>query len=149
MFCVFCEIIAGKLPSHKVWEDGNHFAFLGIFPNTKGMTIVVPKKHVSSYIFDVPEAVASDLFSAARIVAKILDKKLSTNMRTALVFEGFGVDHLHAKLYPLHGEKGKWKLMEQKIDKFFEKYEGYVSTHEYDRADDKELAKLAKQLRNE
>jgi diadenosine tetraphosphate (Ap4A) HIT family hydrolase len=146
MFCVFCEIVAGKLPSHTVWEDDNHLAFLGIFPNTKGMTIVIPKKHVSSYVFDVPEKVASDLLAAARGVAKVLDKKLPTNMRTALVFEGFGIDHLHAKLYPLHGEKGEWKQMEQTIDKFFEKYEGYVSTHEYKRADDKELAKLAKLL---
>lgn len=145
--CIFCEIISGNLPSNKVWEDENHLAILGIFPNTKGMTIVFPKKHVSSYIFDVPEKIATDVLKAARTVARILDKKLETNMRTALVFEGFGIDHLHAKLYPLHGEKGEWRQMEHTIDKFFEKYEGYVSTHEYNRADDKELAALAKRLR--
>lgn len=148
-FCVFCEIVSGKLPSHKIWEDEKHIAILGIFPNTKGMTIVIPKKHYSSYIFDVPEKVASDLLLAARKVAAILDKKLPGNMRTALVFEGFGINHLHAKLYPLYGEKGKWEQMEHKIDKFFEKYEGYVSTHEYNRADDKELAELAKKLREQ
>lgn len=147
-FCIFCEIVAGKLPSHKIWEDENYLAFLGIFPNTKGMTIVIPKKHVLSYIFDAPENIATGILQAAREVAKILDIKLPTNMRTALVFEGFGVDHLHAKLYPMHGKKGEWEKMEQTIDKFFDKYEGYVSTHEYKRADDKELAALAEQLRD-
>jgi len=148
-FCVFCEIVKGSMPSHKVWEDKNYLAFLGIFPNTKGMTIVIPKKHIGSYIFDTPNNVIDNLMLATKTVAKILDKKLQTNMRTALVFEGFGVDHLHAKLYPLHGEKGKWKEMEQKIDKYFSEYEGYVSTHEYTRADDKELAELARELRED
>jgi len=148
-FCVFCEIVAGRLPSHKIWEDENYYAFLGIFPNTRGMTIVVPKKHLDSYVFKVAEKEMDSLMHAAKKVAKNLDKKLPTNMRTALVFEGFGIDHLHAKLYPLHGKKGKWKQMEQKINKFFNTYEGYISTHEYERADDKELAKLAKMLRED
>lgn len=148
-FCVFCEIAAAKLPRHVVWEDENYLAFLGIFPNTKGMTIVIPKKHTPSYVFDAPEDVIDKLMHATRTVARILDAKLPTNMRTALVFEGFGINHLHAKLYPLHGKKGQWKQMEKKINTFFDTYEGYVSTHEYERADDKDLAKLAKMLRED
>lgn len=146
--CIFCAIVSNKAPSHKVWEDENFLAFLGIFPNTKGMTVVIPKKHYSSYIFDVPEDVMTNLLKATRKVGKLLDEKLETSMRTALVFEGFGVNHLHAKLYPLHGDKNKsWSPIEKEIDTFFEKYEGYISTHEYKRADDVQLAALAKKMR--
>lgn len=146
--CIFCLIAEGKAPSHKIWEDEEHLAFLGIFPNTKGMTVVIPKKHVESYIFDVPEETMIKLTKAARKVGKLLDEKLATSMRTAMVFEGFGVNHLHAKLYPLHGDKNKkWEPIEKEIDKFFEKYEGYISTHEHKRAADKELAELAEMIR--
>lgn len=146
--CIFCMIAEGKAPSHKVWEDENHLAFLGIFPNTKGMTVVIPKKHYTSYVFDLPEDVMINLMKAARAVGKLLDSKMDTSMRTALVFEGFGVNHVHAKLYPLHGDKSQeWKPIEKELDKFFEEYEGYVSTHEHKRADDKELAELAQKIR--
>lgn len=147
--CIFCQIADGTAPAHKIWEDEEYLAFLGIFPNTKGMTVVIPKKHYASYIFDVPEDVMIGLTKAARTVGKLLDKTLTTSMRTALVFEGFGVNHVHAKLYPLHGNKNKdWEPIEKTIDTFFETYEGYLSTHEYKRADDNDLANLAKEIRD-
>ncbi|WP_197734991.1 HIT family protein [Photobacterium damselae] len=46
MACVFCEIVKGKLPCHKVWEDDKHLAFLSIYPNTKGFTVVILKSIV-------------------------------------------------------------------------------------------------------
>jgi len=49
--CVFCQIAAQKIPAHIIWEDETHLAFLSIFPNTNGFTIVIPKKHFSSYAF--------------------------------------------------------------------------------------------------
>jgi hypothetical protein len=69
--------------------------------------------------------------------------------RTAMVFEGFGVDHIHAKLFPMHGTAGMkdWKPIESSVNKYFEKYEGYISSHDHKREDDKILAKLAKRLR--
>ncbi|EKE18545.1 MAG: hypothetical protein ACD_9C00301G0007, partial [uncultured bacterium] len=54
MKCVFCEIVSGNMPCHKVWEDENFLAFLSIFPNTEGVTVIIPKKHYSSYVFDLP-----------------------------------------------------------------------------------------------
>ncbi|EAA8104124.1 HIT family protein, partial [Salmonella enterica] len=45
MTCIFCQIVEGKAPCHKVWEDEHHLAFLSIFPNTDGFTVVIPKKH--------------------------------------------------------------------------------------------------------
>jgi histidine triad (HIT) family protein len=65
-----------------------------------------------------------------------------------MIFEGFGVDHIHAKLFPMHGtKKENWEQSNSKIDKYFEKYEGYVSSHDFKRADDEKLAKLAEKIR--
>jgi histidine triad (HIT) family protein len=149
--CIFCQIVSGESPSHLVWEDDTHLAFLSIFPNTEGTTVVIPKEHHPSYAFDLPDEVLSGLVLATKKVAKLLDSKLADVDRTAMVFEGFGVDHVHAKLFPMHGtaNMAEWKPIESKIDKYFEKYEGYISSHDYNRADDAELALLAKRLRDD
>lgn len=148
--CLFCKIVAGELPSHKVWEDENHLAFLTIFPNIPGFTVVATKEHYPSYIFDQPTAVASGIFNAAGKVAQLLDNRFSDVGRCGLMFEGFGVDHLHAKLFPMHGTKlTEWKQIASDVDKVFSKYEGYISSHNGPRADDSELAKLAAFLRGE
>ena len=112
--CIFCEIVKGMSPCHKVWEDDKHLAFLSIFPNTEGVTVVVPKKHYSSYAFNLPDEVLSELVLKTKKVAKILDAKLGDVGRTAMVFEGFGVDHVHAKLFPMHGTEDmeNWKPIE-------------------------------------
>lgn len=146
--CIFCKIVAGEIPSHKIWEDEKHLAFLSIFPNTEGFSVVITKKHYSSYVFDLPQEVRAALIEAAGKVAKLLDEKFEDVGRTALIFEGFGVDHAHAKLFPMHGtKKDKWEQAHPDVDKYFEKYEGYVSSHDYKRADDEELAKLAEKIR--
>lgn len=46
--CIFCKIIEGEIPSHKVYEDENTLAFLDTNPTSKGHTLVVPKKHVEN-----------------------------------------------------------------------------------------------------
>jgi histidine triad (HIT) family protein len=149
--CIFCKIIKGEAPSHKVWEDEKYIAFLSIFPNTKGATVVITKAHYDSYAFDLPDEVLSGLIIATKKVAKMLDERLDDVGRTGMVFEGFGVNHIHSKLFPMHGTKdiGEWKPIEANIDKYFEKYEGYISSHDYIRADDNELALLVKKLRGE
>lgn len=146
--CIFCKIVSGEIPCHKIWEDDSHLAFLSIFPNTEGFSVVIPKTHYSSYVFDLPQDVRANLIEAAGKVAKLLDEKFEDVGRTAMIFEGFGVDHVHAKLFPMHGtEKGEWKQAHSDVDKYFEKYEGYVSSHDFKRADDEELAKLAERIR--
>jgi histidine triad (HIT) family protein len=146
--CIFCKIVAGETACHKIWEDDFHLAFLSIFPNTEGFSVVIPKKHYPSYVFDLPKDVRGDLIEAAGKVAKLLDEKFEDVGRTAMIFEGFGVDHIHAKLFPMHGtKKENWEQSNSKIDKYFEKYEGYVSSHDFKRADDEKLAKLAEKIR--
>ncbi len=148
--CIFCKIVAGEAPSYKVWEDDKHIAFLSIFPNTEGVTVVIPKKHLSSYIFDQTDEDVSAIMLATKKVAKLLDSSLEDVGRCAMVFEGFGVDHLHAKLFPMHGtaDMEKWAPIESKIEKYFEKYEGYISSHDYKEADQTKLETLAEKIRN-
>jgi len=147
--CVFCKIVAGELPCHRVWESDSHLAFLSIFPNTDGVTVVIPKLHIPSYVFDMSDADMSALVIASKKVARGIDDALADVGRCALVFEGFGVDHVHAKLFPMHGtaDMAQWKPIESGKTEFFETYPGYVSSHDAQRADDIRLAEIAAVIR--
>ena len=145
MECIFCKIAKGEAPAHKIWEDEKHLAFLSIFPNTEGFSVVITKEHYPSYVFDLPEEVLIGLVKATKQVVKLLDAKLEDVGRTGMIFEGFGVDHVHAKLFPMHGTKmSEWKPLKSNVDKYFWKYERYISSHDYKRMDDEKLAKLAR-----
>jgi histidine triad (HIT) family protein len=148
--CIFCQIVAGTMPSHQVWEDSENLAFLSIFPNTEGVTVVIPKKHYPSYVFDLPDEVFSSFLLATQKVARLLDERFSDVGRTALVFEGFGVDHVHAKLFPMHGtaDMREWQPIESKREEYFQTYPGYISSHDSKRASDEALEKLAKKIRD-
>jgi histidine triad (HIT) family protein len=148
--CIFCQIAAGTSPSHKIWEDAEHLAFLSIYPNTEGVALVIPKTHQASYLFEVTPDVRAKLIEAAATVAALLDKALPDVGRTGLVFEGFGVNHLHAKLYPMHGTAtmSEWQPIESKKEAYFEEYPGYLSTLDGVRADDEQLASLAEKIRH-
>lgn len=148
MDCIFCKIAKEEVPCHKVWEDEKHLAFLTIFPNTPGFTVVITKEHYDSYAFDLPDEILSGLVFASKKVGKLIDSKFEDVGRTGMVFEGFGVNHVHAKLFPMHGTKDySWKERKSSVDKYFEKYEGYISSHDYKRADDAWLAEVAKKIR--
>lgn len=148
---IFHKIVKGEAPCHKIWEDDNYLAFLSIFPNTKGFSVVVPKKFSPSYFADCPDETIQNLIVAAKKVAKLIDEKLEDVGRTGMILEGFGVDYLHVKLFPMHGTAGKTfeEVEASDVEKYFEEYEGYISSHDYKRADDKELAELAKMIRGE
>lgn len=149
MSCVFCGIVAGKAPCHRIWEDEEHLAFLSIYPNTRGFTVVIPKAHHSSYAFDQTDEVLSKLVIATKRVARVLDNAFDDVGRTGMFFEGYGIDHLHSKLFPMHGTGGSsaFKPIESRVDKYFETYEGYLSSHDYVQADDAGLAELAQWIR--
>ena len=53
--CIFCKIVKGEIPSVKIWEDKNYLAILDINPNVEGMTLVIPKKHFDSYVFEMKD----------------------------------------------------------------------------------------------
>lgn len=149
--CIFCQIAAGSAPCHKIWESETHLAFLSIFPNTEGFTIVIPKSHQDSYAFAVPDQVLGELILATKKVAQLLDQHFNDVARCGMFFEGYGVDHLHAKLFPMHGTKStttEWQPIESTHNnQFFKLYPGYLSSNNSDRADDTQLAQLATAIR--
>ncbi len=148
--CIFCKIIKGESPAHKIWEDDKHLAFLSIFPNTPGFTVVATKEHKPSYAFDNDDQTLIDLTMATKRVAKLLDAAFEDVSRSGMFFEGFGVDHLHSKLFPMHGtgDMETWKPIESNIPHlFFNTYPGYLSSHNGARASDEELEKIAVKIR--
>jgi len=144
--CIFCKIAKGEVDSAKIWEDENFLAILDVNPNTKGMTLVLPKQHYDSYVFDMPENIYQQLMLVSKKVARILEKGLAVK-RVALVMEGMGVNHSHIKLYPLYGIDAKFQEMWAKDRIFFDKYEGYVSTQLGPAKDIAELKKLAEEIK--
>ncbi len=147
--CIFCKIVKGTAPAFKIWEDDKHLAFLSIFPNTEGFSVVITKDHYDSYAFELPDNVLSGLVLAAKKVGKLLDEKLDDVGRTGMIFEGFGVNHIHAKLFPMHGTKSdEWRQYVNKIEKYFDKYEGYISSHDYKMADQDWLRDVANKINN-
>lgn len=148
--CIFCKIVKKEAPSHIIWENEHYLSFLSVFPNTEGFSVVITKEHYPSYAFDLPKDVLHGLVDAAKQVAKLLDAAFEDVGRTGMIFEGFGVDHVHAKLFPMHGTNiTEWKQFASQVDTYFEKYEGYISSHDHKRADDKKLAELAQKIRKQ
>lgn len=147
--CIFCQIAKGKTPAHIIYEDDKHLAFLSIFPNTEGFTVVIPKEHKPSYAFENDDETLKDLVIATKKVAKLLDQSFEDVGRTGMFFEGFGVDHLHSKLYPMHGtaDMTKWKPIESDRNEFYDKYPGYLSSHNSDRMSDEKLKKIAQKIK--
>ena len=149
--CLFCNFATHKEECFKIWEDDFFIAFLTPFPNTKGFTVVIPKEHHSSYLFEVAENVMNDLIIASKKVAKILEQGLKV-ARCAIVFEGYGINHLHCKLIPLHGTKKdqQWLPIHsvKEANPYFDKYEGYISSHDGLRVSNEELEKEIKEILN-
>lgn len=147
--CIFCKIAVGDVPSYKVWEDDAHLAFLTLWPNTEGFTVVIPKEHFGSYIFEQDDAVMTSLMQACKKVASKIDRAFDDVGRTGVIFEGFGVNHLHAKLVPLHGTKSDtWKQMLSSTKTFYPMYQGYIASHDSEKMDDAKLAEIAAKIWN-
>jgi histidine triad (HIT) family protein len=98
--CIFCRIIEGIEPAHRIWESDDFLAFLTIHPCNPGHTCLIPKAHVD-YIFDLQEPLYSGIFHVAKPLSKTL--KLATGAkRIGIAVEGFGVPHVHLDLVPLY-----------------------------------------------
>jgi len=104
--CLFCSIIDGKLPAAKVYEDDHVYAFLDISQVTEGHTLVVPKAHVQD-IYEMPEEIASNLFSPVPKIASAIKKAYKASGINILnnneVAAGQSVFHIHLHLLPRYG----------------------------------------------
>ncbi len=149
--CVFCEIVKGNIEAKGFfWEDKKHMAFLTPFPSTEGFTVVIPKKHFGSDVLNMPDKNLKELVLASKKVSEIIRSYFKDVGRVGLMMEGTGIDHAHTKLFPMHGtehmKKGKWKQYLDSEDKFFKKYEGYITSVEGPKISDKKLINLANNL---
>jgi len=100
MSTLFSKIIAGEIPSYKVAETEDFYAFLDINPNSKGHTLCIPKKEVDK-IFDLDESTYNGLMSFSRRVALALEKTIPC-LRIGMSVIGLEVPHVHVHLIPLH-----------------------------------------------
>lgn len=123
-------------------------AFLSHKPNTLGFSVVIPKRHYPSDVLELPDEALALFVFAVKKVCKLLEAKLDDVGRVGVILEGFGVDHAHAKLFPMHGTTmQQWQPIRSNVKKYFDRYEGYISSHDYQPADHDALAALAKKIR--
>ncbi len=100
MASIFTKIINGEIPSYKVAENDDFFAFLDINPNAKGHTLVVPKKEVNR-LFDLDKTTYTNLMEFTREIAIALEKVIPCE-RIGMSVIGLEVPHVHVHLIPLN-----------------------------------------------
>jgi len=101
MASIFSRIINGEIPSYKIAEDENYFAFLDINPIVKGHTLVIPKKEVD-YIFDVDDNALAGLILFSKRISKAIEKVVPCK-RIGIAVLGLEVPHAHIHLVPING----------------------------------------------
>lgn len=99
MASIFSKIIAGEIPSYKIYEDENCYAFLDINPNTLGHTLCVTKKEVDK-IFDLSEEDYNYLMQFSRKISLAVRKAIPCK-RVGMSVIGLEVPHVHVHLIPL------------------------------------------------
>ena len=149
--CIFCLIVAGQAPAHVVAEDDNYIAFLDLFPVTEAATVAIPKTHQDSNFAKVDPQVVAGLVEFGQKVSKMICDKYADLGRCGFVFEGYGVDHLHAKLIPLHLDKTEnLKPPVTKSVRFYEKYLGFIDTRPAaEPTSDEVLSKVAAKIKSQ
>ena len=94
--CIFCKIVSGEIPAHKIYEDDRFIAFLDIHPQAPGHAQVIPKRHYR-WVWDVPDAGA--YFEVVKNVAKAQQKAFSTEWVLSKII-GDEVPHAHIWIFP-------------------------------------------------
>lgn len=100
---IFSKIIAGEIPSHKIAEDNEFFAFLDINPVAMGHTLVVPKREVD-YIFDLTDSELAAMQVFAKKIAIAIKKAIPCKKVGEAVI-GLEVPHAHLHLVPMNTEQ--------------------------------------------
>ena len=103
MATIFSRIIAGEIPSYRVGENEQFYAFLDINPLAKGHTLVVPKQEVD-YLYDLDDETLQGMIIFAKQIAQKI-KAFSGCKRVATVVLGLEVPHAHIHLIPMNSEK--------------------------------------------
>ncbi len=150
--CIFCNIVKDSSTSYVINEDKAHIAFLDLFPLVEGQTVVTTKQHHSGYYFDMPDEEYQNLLLFAKKTAKVLDKGLGVE-RTMMVAQGYSIDHVHLKLFPVHEVKST-KVSQESYQKMMELirkewYSGFiVSMAGREKANEADLKRIQTRVRN-
>lgn len=122
---IFAKIALGEIPSYKVAEDENYYAFLDIHPVAKGHVLVIPKKE-TDYLFDIEKNEYSGLMLFTRKVAIAIRKAIPCR-KVGVAVLGLEVPHAHIHLVPINNEsdinfaKPKLQLLEEEFKQIAEK----------------------------
>jgi len=100
--CIFCDIVAGKIPSVKIWENDQFIALFDAFPACKWQSLILPKRHYDSDIFIMDSDVYTAFMLATQEVVAFLKAWLWVE-KIGMVVEWLQVPHAHVKLYPFRG----------------------------------------------
>ncbi len=100
MATIFTRIVEGEIPSYKIAESKDFYAFLDINPLAKGHTLVIPKKEVD-YIFDVEDNLYKELFLFAKKTGKAIESVIPCK-RVGIIVFGLDVPHAHIHLIPIN-----------------------------------------------
>ena len=97
---IFSKIIAGVIPSYKIAENENFYAFLDVFPLVKGHVLIVPKTETDKF-FDLSENYLSEILLFAQPIAKAIEQSFPCN-RCGISVIGLEVPHAHLHLMPIN-----------------------------------------------
>lgn len=100
MASIFTKIINGEIPSYKIAETNDYYAFLDINPLAKGHTLVIPKKE-TDYILDIGDVELGGLFAFAKKVGRAIDEVVECK-RIGITVIGLEVPHAHVHLIPIN-----------------------------------------------
>ena len=103
MATIFTKIANGDIPSYKVAENEEFYAFLDIAPMAKGHTLVIPKHTEEDYIFNLDDATYAGLCAFAKKVAQAIKAALPCK-RVGVAVLGMEVPHTHVHLVPMNSE---------------------------------------------
>ncbi len=120
--CIFCKIIAGEIPSVKLYEDEHVFAFMDIMPLSKGHTLLIPKTH-REFVYDMTPEEAGNLFAVAPKIAKAINETFQPEGMNLLnnngAKAGQSVFHFHLHFIPRYGQSdgfgAKWVTKEKEF----------------------------------
>jgi histidine triad (HIT) family protein len=122
---IFTKIINGDIPSYKIAENENFFAFLDIYPLRKGHVLVVPKQEIDK-IFDMPDHLLSEMLVFAKPIAKAIESSFDCK-RCGISVVGLEVPHAHMHLIPINSPRdldftqSKMKVAAEEMKKIQEK----------------------------
>jgi len=102
MATIFTKIIKGEIPSYKIAESDEYFAFLDIRPLAKGHTLVVPKEEID-YLFDLSDGQLAGIMAFSKKVAKAIEAAVACK-RVGVLVVGTEVPHAHIHLVPFQRE---------------------------------------------